>query len=62
MKYRVSIYCRDCYQEDFEGCFDGDSEEIGIFDTKEKAIAAGEERIKGASMWSYTITESEDIE
>jgi len=28
MKYRVFIYCHDCYNEDFAGCFDGGREEV----------------------------------
>lgn len=74
MRYRVFIYCRDCSGEDYQGCFDGGSEEVFLdtdgsvtsddiglkIETREDAERLGDIAVRPCGQWSYEIEETND--
>lgn len=59
-RFSVIVSCLDCGGgQDPLGCFNGGSETIGVFDTKEEAEKAGYDYIKDCCVWNFEIVEEE---
>lgn len=59
MIYYLYIWCSDCYNVDFDGCFYGDVEMVDVFTWEKEAIAEGEREINDCEQWHYIVI-SED--
>jgi len=55
-KYLLSIWCRDCCGEDFQGCFDGGAEN-SEYDTLIEAKDVADNALKIGVPWEYKILE-----
>lgn len=56
MKFFAVVWCPDCNGIDSQGCFDGDVERLGPFDTWDEANAAGRD-LAANSIWLYGVEE-----
>lgn len=58
MKWRVVVWCRDCYEEDHLGCFDGGKDRLDeVFDDAVAAKKHGEDYTRDCGPWEFEVVE-----
>lgn len=58
MPFYAVVWCSDCNGVDFEGCFDGDVERHGPFDTSAAADEVGKSVADMCpGIWKYEVEE-----
>jgi hypothetical protein len=55
--FHYVVWCEDCCDEDFEGCFGGGTQDSRDYNTYEEANEAGRRFVNG-TLWSFEVKES----